>query len=79
MTLELQLLKVLLSIHSKKLVSTNVAFRYNQISNGFQNSTFIEFGRKLTPDSLFYIHPSCGFGGKKSYNYGIELGMLILY
>jgi len=64
---------------AKNWVSSNLAFRYNETRQGFQNSAFVEFGRKLTPDSLFYIHPSVGFGGQKSYNYGIELGVVILY
>jgi hypothetical protein len=28
---------------------------------------------------MFYIHPSIGYGGKKSYNYGAELGVVILF
>jgi hypothetical protein len=64
---------------AKNWISSNVALRYNQTRKGFQNSTFAEFGRKLTPDSLFYIHPSLAFGDQKSYNYGIELGVVILY
>jgi hypothetical protein len=57
----------------------DTAIRYNSIIDGFQNSAFIEFGRKFTPDAMFYIHPSIGYGGKKAYNYGIELGILILF
>lgn len=64
---------------SKNWLSTNVSFRYNDVRNGFQNSTFLEFGRKLTPDSLCYIHPSLAFGDQKTYNYGFELGMVILF
>lgn len=63
----------------KNWISSNIAFRYNETSQGFQNSAFVEFGRKLTPDSLFYIHPGLAFGGQKSFNYGIELGVVILY
>ncbi|MGL5112735.1 MAG: lipid A phosphoethanolamine transferase [Flavobacterium sp.] len=64
---------------SKSWVSANASFRYNDSRKGFQNSSFVEFGRKLTPDALFYIHPSAGFGNKKLYNYGFELGMIILF
>ncbi|CAM2761403.1 hypothetical protein SAMN05444143_103181 [Flavobacterium succinicans] len=64
---------------SKNWMSANISFRYNEVLNGFQNSTFIEFGRKITPDSFFYIHPSLAFGNKKAYNYGFEVGMLIRY
>lgn len=64
---------------AKNWISSNVAFRYNETRQGFQNSTFVEFGRKLTPDSLFYIHPSLAFGNQKAYNYGIEFGVVILY
>ena len=55
---------------AKNWISSNIAFRYNETRQGFQNSTFVEFGRKLTPDSLFYIHPSLAFGDQKTYNYG---------
>ncbi|MCZ8229757.1 hypothetical protein [Flavobacterium sp.] len=64
---------------AKNSISSNVAFRYNETRQGFQNSTFVEFGRKLTPDSLFYIHPSLAFGNQKAYNYGIEFGVVILH
>lgn len=64
---------------SKNWMSVNISFRYNEVLNGFQNSTFIEFGRKITPDSFFYLHPSLAFGNKKAYNYGFEVGMLIRY
>ncbi|MGL2993856.1 lipid A phosphoethanolamine transferase [Flavobacterium sp. TSSA_36] len=64
---------------SKNWMSSNVAFRYNEVRKGFQNSTFIEFGRKFTPSSLFYIHPSAAFGKQKAYNYGFELGLVILF
>ena len=63
----------------KNWVSGNVTFRYNAIAEGFNNSAYLEFGRKFTPDAMFYIHPSMGFGDKKSYNYGMELGLLIFY
>ena len=64
---------------AKNWISSNIAFRYNETRQGFQNSTFVEFGRKLTPDSLFYIYPSLAFGDQKTYNYGLELGVVILY
>jgi hypothetical protein len=64
---------------AKNWISSNLSFRYSETRQGFQNSTFLEFGRKFTPNSLFYIHPSLGFGNQKSYNYGIELGVVILY
>lgn len=51
---------------AKNWISSNIAFRYNETRQGFQNSTFVEFGRKLTPDSLFYIHPSLAFGDQKN-------------
>ena len=63
----------------KNWISGDVAFRYNTVLEGFQNNAFLEFGRKITPDNLIYIHPSAAFGGKKSYNYGIEAGILILF
>jgi hypothetical protein len=64
---------------AKNWIGTNVALRYNAINEGFQNTTFIEFGRKFTADSMFYIHPSIAFGSEKSYNYGLELGLVILF
>jgi hypothetical protein len=64
---------------SKNWVGTNVALRYNTIKEGFQNTVFFEFGRKFTSDSMFYIHPSVAFGSEKSYNYGLELGLVILF
>jgi len=63
----------------KNWIGGNIAIRYNDIINGFQNSAFLEFGRKFSKESMFYIHPSIGFGGKKSYNNGLELGLVILY
>jgi hypothetical protein len=63
----------------KNWLSLDTAFRYNNTIDGFQNSAYIEFGRKFTPDSMFYIHPSVVYGGSKSYNYGYELGVLILF
>jgi hypothetical protein len=64
---------------SKNWISGDVAIRYNDVIDGFQNSVYIEFGRKFSKQSMFYIHPSIGFGDKKSYNNGLELGLVILY
>jgi hypothetical protein len=69
----------LLYFLGKNWFSVNNAFRYNNTVEGFQNSAFIEYGRKFTPNDMFYIHPSLGYGGAKAYNYGIELGVVILY
>lgn len=63
----------------KNWISGNMTFRYNFTLNGFQNSSFVEYGRKITPDALFYLHPSIAFGGEKFYNYGMEVGMIILF
>ncbi|WP_264563679.1 lipid A phosphoethanolamine transferase [Flavobacterium sp. N3904] len=63
----------------KNWIAGNVAFRYNDVINGFQNSAYLEFGRKFSKESMFYIHPSIGFGDKKAYNNGLELGLVILY
>jgi hypothetical protein len=69
----------LLYFFGKNWISGDVAVRYNTVLDGFQNNAFLEFGRKITPDNLIYIHPSAAFGGKKTYNYGIEAGILILF
>lgn len=63
----------------KNWVSGDVAFRYNEVSDGFQNNAYLEFGRKFTKEAMFYIHPSVGFGDKKAYNTGLEIGLAILY
>lgn len=63
----------------KNWVAADVTFRYNAIAEGYNNSAYVEFGRKFTPDAMFYIHPSIGFGGAKSYNTGLELGLLVFY
>lgn len=63
----------------KNWVAADVTFRYNAIVEGYNNSVYVEFGRKFTPDAMFYIHPSMGFGDAKSYNTGLELGLLIYY
>lgn len=66
-------------IIGKNWIAADAAFRYNATNKGFPNNAFVEFGRKITPNDMAYIHPSIAFGGKKSYNYGIEVGMLILF
>ena len=66
-------------ILGKNWIAADVAFRYNATNKGYPNNTFIEFGRKITKNDMAYIHPSLGFGGHKTYNYGIEVGMLILF
>lgn len=63
----------------KNWFGINTAVRYNHTIEGFQNTSFVEFGRKFTPDAMFYIHPSVGYGSAKSYNYGTELGLTILF
>lgn len=70
---------VILYFFGKNWVAADVAFRYNDVLNGFQNTTFLEFGRKITPTNLVYIHPSAAFGGRKTYNFGIEAGLLVLF
>lgn len=66
-------------ILGKNWFAADVAFRYNATSKGFPNNTFVEFGRKITKNDMAYIHPSVAFGGQKTYNFGIEVGMLILF
>lgn len=70
---------LLLHYFGKNWIGADIAFRYNATLNGFQNNAYLEFGRKFTPNNMFYIHPSAAFGGKKSYNYGIEVGLLTLF
>jgi len=66
-------------ILGKNWIAADVAFRYNATNKGFPNNAFVEFGRKITSNDMAYIHPSIAFGNHKSYNYGIEIGMLILF
>lgn len=66
-------------ILGKSWIAVDVAFRYNNTNKGYPNNAFVEFGRKITKNDMAYIHPSVGFGGHKTYNYGIEVGMLILF
>lgn len=66
-------------IFGKNWIAADVAFRYNATNKGYPSNTFVEFGRKITKNDMAYIHPSLGFGGQKTYNYGIEVGMLILF
>ncbi len=63
----------------KNWIAANVTFRYKTITEGYNNSVYFEFGRKFTPDAIFYIHPSIGFGDQKAYNNGLEVGLLIFY
>lgn len=60
-------------------IAADVTFRYNHTIEGFQNNAYLEYGRKLTPSNMVYIHPSVGFGEKRPYNYGVEIGTLILF
>ncbi len=69
----------MLYFFGKNWLGANTAIRYNHTIDGFQNTAFIEFGRKFTANDMFYIHPSLGYGGEKAYNYGFELGVLILF
>ena len=66
-------------IIGKNWIAADAAFRYNAINKGFQNNAFLEFGRKITTNDMAYIHPSVGFGSHKTYIFGIEAGMLILF
>ena len=70
---------VLLYFFGKNWIAADAAFRYNAILDGFQNNAFIEFGRKITPTNLVYVHPSTGFGVNRTYNFGLEVGILILF
>jgi hypothetical protein len=69
----------LLYFFGKNWFGVNTALRYNHTLDGFQNTAFIEYGRKFTDNDMFYIHPSVGYGGAKAYNYGAELGVVILF
>lgn len=69
----------LLYFLGKNWFGINTALQYNHIKKGFQNTAFIEFGRKFTDTYLFYLHPSVGYGGIKTYNYGGEFGVVILF
>jgi hypothetical protein len=69
----------LLYFLGKNWFGINTALRYNHTLDGFQNTAFIEYGRKFTSNDMFYIHPSIAYGGAKAYNYGMELGVVILF
>ncbi|KUJ59812.1 lipid A phosphoethanolamine transferase [Flavobacteriaceae bacterium CRH] len=69
----------LMFIFGKNWFAADVAFRYNATNKGYPNNAFIEFGRKITQNDMAYIHPSVSFGNHKSYNFGLELGVLILF
>lgn len=66
-------------IIGKNWIAADAAFRYNAINKGFPNNAFVEFGRKITKNDMAYVHPSIAFGSYKTYNFGIEVGMLILF
>lgn len=66
-------------IIGKNWIAADAAFRYNATNKGYPNNAFLEFGRRITANDMAYIHPSVGFGNHKSYNFGIEVGMLILF
>lgn len=66
----------LLYFFGKNWVGANAAIRYNSIVEGWQNTSFVEFGRKITPKTMLYVHPSVAYGSEKSYNYGVELGLI---
>jgi hypothetical protein len=66
-------------ILGKNWLAVDAAFRYNATNKGFPNNAFVEFGRRITKNDMAYIHPSVAFGNHKTYNFGIEVGMLILF
>ncbi|SHL86001.1 lipid A phosphoethanolamine transferase [Flavobacterium saccharophilum] len=70
---------VLFHFFGKNWIAGDVALRYNSTLSGYQNNAYVEYGRRITPTNLVYIHPSVAFGGDKTYNYGIEAGVLILF
>lgn len=63
----------------KNWIAPDLAFRYNATLDGFQNTFALDLGRKFTQNNMAYFHPSVGFGGQKAYNFGIEVGVLILF
>lgn len=70
---------LLIHYFGKNWIGADVAFRYNSTAKGFQNNAYVEYGRKITSKNLVYIHPSIAFGDQKSYNYGLEAGVLIIF
>lgn len=66
-------------IIGKNWIAADAAFRYNATNKGYPNNAFLEFGRRITANDMAYIHPSVAFGNHKTYNFGIEVGMLILF
>lgn len=70
---------VVLYFFGRNWISADAAFRYNNTVKGFQNNAFLEYGRKISADDLIYIHPSYAFGGQKTYNFGLEIGILVLF
>lgn len=70
---------VIFYFFGRNWIGADVAFRYNNTVKGFQNNAYLELGRKISADDLIYIHPSYAFGGQKSYNFGLEVGILVLF
>lgn len=66
-------------ILGKNWLAVDATFRYNAVNKGFPNNAFLEFGRRITKNDMAYIHPSVAFGNHKTYNFGLEVGMLILF
>lgn len=66
-------------ILGKNWVAADVAFKYNATNKRYPNNAFVEFGRRLTKNDMAYFHPSVAFGNQKTYNFGIEVGMHILF
>lgn len=60
-------------------IAADVALRYNAINKGYPNNAYLEFGKRITKNDMAYIHPSVAFGNHKTYNFGLEVGMLILF
>lgn len=64
---------------AKCWVSAEINAGYNHVSERNTNSLALEFGTKFTADTMLYIHPSAGIGSERSYNYGLEFGLVVLY
>jgi hypothetical protein len=63
----------------KNWIAADAAFRCNATNKAFPNNAFLEFDRRIIKNDMAYIHPSVAFGNHKTYNFGIEAGMLILF
>lgn len=61
---------------SKYWLSANYNLYRNIFSKRFENKVFTEFGVNLSKFSL-YVHPSIGLGRHRSYNHGLEFGILV--